>query len=196
VKQVWSGDVFGQFPVILDYLFCFSAGYELYDLGTMLLQDYYYPKYNEGVFWVHHSSMLIGYTIAMFKRKMGFAAVVMMVTELTVLPSNAHWYLKAFIHQDTRAFHFNQGLRLWCFVFLRLFTAPMVFIAFIMNLDQFWYDEDLITKITAIGITLILGVMNVVWTKTMLHLYRKRVRLADKRKLALEKAKRAAVKND
>ena len=117
---------------------------------------------------------------------MGFAAVVMMVTELTVLPSNAHWYFKAFFARDTRAFHFNQGLRLWCFVFLRLFTAPFVFIAIIMNIDQFWYDEDLVTKITAIAIVFVLGVMNINWTKQMISLYGKRVRLRDKRRAALE----------
>lgn len=120
---------------------------------------------------------------------MGFAAVVMMVTELTVIPSNFHWYLKAFLHRDTRAFHFNQGLRLWCYVFLRLFTAPMVLIAFILNIDQFWYDEDVVTKITAITILILLGIMNVTWTKTMLYLYRRRTRLRDKRRLALERAK-------
>merc|ERR1711974_4604 len=194
VQQVWSGNVFGRFPVILDYLFCFSAGYELYDLGTMILQDYYNddPKLkNENVFWIHHSSMLFGYTIAMFKRKMGFAAVVMMVTELTVLPSNAHWYFKAFFHRDTRAFHFNQGLRLWCFVWLRLFTAPMVLVAFIMNIDQFWYEEDAITKTTAVIILVLLGIMNVTWTNQMISLYRKRVRLQDKRRMALEAAQQA-----
>lgn len=72
--QVWANDIFGQFPVILDYLFCFSAGYEVYDLGTMILQDFYVKKskvpdsekqYNDRVFWVHHSSMILGYAIAM-----------------------------------------------------------------------------------------------------------------------------------
>ena len=50
---------------MLDYLFCYSIGYEIYDLGTMILQDLYVPKYNEGVFWVHHTSMIIGYVIVL-----------------------------------------------------------------------------------------------------------------------------------
>ena len=68
VQQVWADDIFGRFPAILDYVFCFSCGYELYDLGTMILQDVYTRKpYNEGVFWVHHTSMLIGYALAMVR---------------------------------------------------------------------------------------------------------------------------------
>jgi len=124
---------------------------------------------------------------------MGYGAALLMVTELTVLPSNAHWYLKAFCNQDTRAFHFNQGLRLWCFIFLRLFTAPVVLVSMALNYQQFWY-EDWVSKAACIIISVLLGFMNVSWTQTMLQLYRKRTRLRDKRLLA-NKVAQGLVKN-
>ena len=122
---------------------------------------------------------------------MGFGAVVLMVTEITVLPSNFHWYLKASNNTDTRAFHFNQGLRLWCFLLFRVFIAPIVLVALGLNYHQFWYDEDAVTKGAVIVITLLLGGMNVMWTKTIIQLYRKRTRLRDKLRAKEEAAKKA-----
>ena len=180
IQKVWEQDIFQSYPHVLDYVFCFSAGYELYDLGTMVLQDMYVRNYNEGVFWIHHTSMLIGYSVAMWKRTMGYGAALLMVTELTVLPSNAHWYLKAFCNHNTRAFHFNQGLRLWCFVFLRLFTAPVVLLSIALNWEQFWNEEPLLSQVASVVITLLLGYMNVSWTKSMIHLYQKRTTLREK----------------
>lgn len=119
---------------------------------------------------------------------MAFGAVLLMVTEITVLPSNAHWYLKASCNQDTRAFHFNQGLRLWCFLIFRLFIAPLLFVTLAWNYHQFWYEEDVVTKVAVTIITTLLGSMNIMWTKTMAQLYRKRTRLRDKRIAKLQKA--------
>lgn len=181
IQRYWQTNIFSGYPPILDYIYCFSCGYELYDLGTMILQDIAVPKYNENVFWIHHSSMLIGYTLVMFKKKMAFVATVLLITELTVLPSNAHWYIKYMGGQDTRAFHFNQGLRMWSFVFLRLFTVPTIYILFAIHYQDF-LNEDLIVQVAAVIISALLGFMNVNWTKTMVLLYRKRTRLVDKRK--------------
>lgn len=112
---------------------------------------------------------------------MAFVATVLLITELTVLPSNAHWYIKYMGGQDTRAFHFNQGLRMWSFVLLRLFTVPTIYILFAIHYQDF-LNEDLIVQVAAVIISALLGFMNVNWTKTMVLLYRKRTRLVDKRR--------------
>lgn len=106
----------------------------------------------------------------------------MLITELTVLPSNLHWYLKTFRKKDTRLFHFNQGLRLWSFIILRLSTPPYVWYNLYSHLDEF-YEQPILIRYAVYVITLSLSMMNVYWTWTMFTLYRKRVPLNQKRAL-------------
>ena len=66
----WYGNTYSDFTKESERknFLKFLRKYELYDLGTMILQDVYTRKpYNEGVFWVHHTSMLIGYALAMVR---------------------------------------------------------------------------------------------------------------------------------
>jgi len=108
--------------------------------------------------------------------KLAFVASLMLITELTVLPSNVHWYLKVMGKKDTRAFHFNQGLRLWSYIGLRLWTAPFAFYRLWQQWEQFM-QEELFLRAAACIITVLLGAMNLHWTYLMFRLYRKRERL-------------------
>lgn len=106
----------------------------------------------------------------------------MMVTELTVVPSNLHWYLKIFGFKDTRVFHFNQGLRLWSFVALRLTTPPYIFYHLYRSIDLVFQQPALIRYALYVIVSL-LSLMNVYWTAAMFVLYRKRIPLRKKREM-------------
>lgn len=140
VENYWATDLITVYPMTLDWIYSFSAGYEIYDLATMALQ-----RDNSIAMWVHHSLILIGYYMVMSYKRMAFVSTIMLITELTVLPSNLHWYLKTLGQKDTRAFHFNQGLRLWSFVVLRLFTAPYVLFELLNHRADLLAHNDTVT---------------------------------------------------
>eukprot|EP01104_Vermistella_antarctica_P004510 TRINITY_DN14949_c0_g1_i1.p1 TRINITY_DN14949_c0_g1~~TRINITY_DN14949_c0_g1_i1.p1 ORF type:complete len:301 (-),score=60.75 TRINITY_DN14949_c0_g1_i1:101-1003(-) len=176
LKMVWydgvyEDDVLHAWHPLLSWLFGISSGYEVYDMMTMYLQ------HDQGILmWIHHTVILIGYQISMRTHTLSFLAALLLVTELTCLPSNLHWYLKVLSRKDTRAFHFNQGLRLWSFVLLRLFIVPYAFYRLYLQREEF-VDNPLWFQLATVLITGTLGFMNVHWTYTMWVLYRKREKL-------------------
>lgn len=109
----------------------------------------------------------------------------MLITELTVLPSNLHWYLKVFKKKVTRAFHFNQGVRLISFIILRLPIPCYVFYQIYLHFDQF-AQEHFIGRYAVYIIVSLLALMNIYWTKTMFTLFVNRKTL----KQELEKLKK------
>mmetsp|Transcript_15454 Transcript_15454/g.60417 ORF Transcript_15454/g.60417 Transcript_15454/m.60417 type:complete len:331 (-) Transcript_15454:65-1057(-) len=175
VENLWATNLIRVYPLSLDWIYSFSAGYEIYDLATMAMQ-----RDSSIAMWVHHTLILIGYSLVMSYRRMAFVSTIMLITELTVLPSNLHWYLKTLGQKDTRAFHFNQGLRLWSFIVLRLFTAPYVLYELLKQGSEVLVNEDAVTVAAAFLIPALLGMMNIYWTKTMYTLYSRRTRLRDK----------------
>lgn len=100
----------------------------------------------------------------------------MLITELTVLPGNLHWYLKVFKRKATRLFHFNQGLRLWSFLLLRLPIPIYGFYKIYENFDEF-KNENYVARSTVYTVMTLLSIMNVYWTKTMFVLYMNRTTL-------------------
>eukprot|EP01095_Lingulamoeba_sp_RSL-Kostka_P012061 TRINITY_DN4722_c0_g1_i1.p1 TRINITY_DN4722_c0_g1~~TRINITY_DN4722_c0_g1_i1.p1 ORF type:complete len:375 (+),score=64.53 TRINITY_DN4722_c0_g1_i1:24-1127(+) len=174
IENLWKEDIIKIFPNATDWVLCFSIGYEIYDLGAMAVQ-----RSDPLEMWIHHYAMILGYTLCMWYKRMSFCCIILLVTELTVVPSNLHWYMKIFAVKDTRAFHFNQGLRLWSFVFFRIFTVPYIFYRVYHQFDDM-FNEDMIIILATLTIPLLLGGLNVYWTWTLQHLYRKRTRLKDK----------------
>jgi len=117
----------------------------------------------------------------------------MWLTELTVLPSNLHWYLKTFNLKDTRLFHFNQGLRLWSYILLRIPIPPYVWYHLYHDRERF-FQEPLIARLAVYVLTLLLAMMNVYWTWMLIRLYRKRTPL--KKKLELKRKQAEKLKSD
>jgi hypothetical protein len=113
----------------------------------------------------------------------------MLVTELTVIPSNLHWYLKTFKLKVTRIFHFNQAVRLWSFIILRLPIPVYVLYKLMTEFDRF--QEQVAIARYAVWISLsLLSLMNVYWTYQMILLYRNRTTF--KQEIAKQKAKLAS----
>eukprot|EP01094_Clydonella_sp_ATCC50884_P017678 TRINITY_DN3121_c0_g2_i1.p1 TRINITY_DN3121_c0_g2~~TRINITY_DN3121_c0_g2_i1.p1 ORF type:complete len:296 (+),score=112.06 TRINITY_DN3121_c0_g2_i1:268-1155(+) len=186
VDDVWKEDVVDAWHPLLAWLFGTSSGYEVYDMLTM------YFQYDQGILmWIHHLVIVLGYQICLTTHLMSFMAVLLLITELTVLPSNIHWYLKVLGKKDTRAFHFNQGLRLWSFVVLRLFMVPYALTRLYFERERF-LELSLWVQCTAIGIACTLGYMNLHWTRLLWKIYQKRERLWQTRlRQAVEKKKAA-----
>jgi TLC domain len=181
VERVWQDDVIMFYPSAVDWVLAVSIGYELYDMVCMALQ-----ASDPLEMWVHHIVMCVGYVLCMMWGRFAFIAIIMLITELTVVPSNFHWYLKILDAKVTRAFHFNQGLRLWSFIFIRLWIVPYIFYRIYLQSDQF-VQEDLVTIVGAVSIPTLLGALNAYWVYQLATLYRRRVRLRDQQQQLLAK---------
>lgn len=104
----------------------------------------------------------------------------MLITELTVLPSNLHWYLKTFKLKATRLFHFNQGLRLWSFIILRLPVPAFVLYKLFSQFDKF-QEQVALARYTVVVSVICLSLMNIYWTYQMMILYLGRTTLKQER---------------
>jgi len=173
VERVFVNDYFDGYSFSCDLIMAFSLAYEIYDIFIMYIQTGASP-----VMFIHHYALCIAYLLSFSHKKFAFVAVAMLLTELTVLPSNLHWYLKEFKMKSTRLFHFNQGLRLWSFVFIRLLVP--LYVAYVLFLESERFINENIVAVTAVTIIVpLLFAMNIYWTQAMIVLYAKRTTLKD-----------------
>ena len=110
----------------------------------------------------------------------------MLITELTVIPNNLHWYFKTLKYTMTRAFHFNYALRMWSFILIRLPAPTYVFYKIFVNQELF-SQEIWIARYAFYIIVSLLSMMNVYWTRTMIYLYVNRTTLAEKKRRLAER---------
>ena len=83
--------------------------------------------------------------------------------------------------KSTRLFHFNQGLRLWSFVFIRLCVPTYVGYILFLERDRFVLEHYV--AVTAVSVIVpLLFAMNLYWTQAMIVLYTKRTTLKDELK--------------
>jgi len=166
-----------------DIIMSFSMGYEFYDILVMYLQG------GAGVpMYIHHLSLCVAFLLSFTHKKHAFVAVIMLITELTVLPSNLHWYLKVLKRKSTRLFHFNQGVRLWSFIILRLPVPCYVFYQIYLHFDTFAH-EHIIGRYAVYIIVSLLALMNIYWTRMMFILYINRTTLKQELAKQAEKKK-------
>jgi len=171
IDQIFENDLTSGYSTLCDVTMAYSFGYEIYDILIMYIQTgASTPMY------IHHLSLCIAFLMSASHKKEAFVAIAMLPTELTVLPGNLHWYLKLYGLKKTRLFHFNQGLRLWSFVLLRLPVPSYVWYLVYKHYDIFQY-EHAIARWAVYLIVGLLSLMNLYWTYMMSTLYMKRTTL-------------------
>ena len=176
IERVFVNDHFDGYSYSCDFIMAFSLAYEIYDIFVMYIQTGASP-----VMFIHHYALCIAYLLSFSHKKFAFVAVAMLITELTVLPSNLHWYLKELKMKSTRLFHFNQGVRLWSFVFIRLFVP--LYVAYVLFLErERFVNEHYVAVYAVVIIVPLLFAMNIYWTQAMIVLYTKRTTLKDELK--------------
>lgn len=180
--QMFEDDIIDAYNWQVDWLVAYSFAYEMYDYLVMYVQTG-----AETIMYIHHLSLMVAYFLSVTHKKLAFVVVTMLITELTVIPNNLHWYLKVFKKSLTPVFHYNYALRLWSFIALRLTAPPYVFYMIWLHLDHF-SAQHWIARYAVYIIVTLLAMMNVYWTRTLIYLYKNSTTLAQK----LEKAKRKA----
>eukprot|EP01095_Lingulamoeba_sp_RSL-Kostka_P000983 TRINITY_DN1132_c0_g1_i1.p1 TRINITY_DN1132_c0_g1~~TRINITY_DN1132_c0_g1_i1.p1 ORF type:complete len:329 (+),score=72.41 TRINITY_DN1132_c0_g1_i1:128-1114(+) len=170
IDRLFDNDIIDSYNVWCDILFALSFGYEVYDFFIMYIQTG--AAY---LMYVHHAALLLAYFLIVTHKKTAFVGVTMLITEFTVVPSNIHWYFKIFKKRYSRIFHFNQGLRLWSFLALRLTCPPLAYYGLIRQFDQLYHEEVYIIYIACFGLVSLLTIMNIHWTRLMFGLYINRI---------------------
>ena len=88
LSSAWADEnIVTHHPTAVDWVLSISIGYELYDLVAMAIQ-----RTDPLGMWLHHFGMIIGFSACIVTTRASFICVLLLVTELTCIPSNFHWY--------------------------------------------------------------------------------------------------------
>jgi len=164
-RHGFDTDIFKPYPAWFDVYFSASCGWSLWDMGAMLGSG------EPLSMWLHHLIVLSGSLLIQCYRRAAFFPAAFGLTELTVLPHNAIWYLSAL---GLRASHPRLEAKLALiraafFLLFRFPTGPAT-IAYAMGVhggSDFWQKyrglSPVIQGATAFNV-LVLSVLNCVWT--------------------------------
>jgi hypothetical protein len=170
-------DVFKPYPKWFDVVFSTSAGWSIWDMVAM------YGAGEHPAMWLHHIIVLTGSVLMQCYRQAAFFPAIFGITELTVLPHNAMWYLSALGLQATHA-RLEARLSLARALFMLVFRLPIgpASIAYAVKVHggaKFWqqYRQLPITVQTATAFNILaLSVMNCIWTGGAVSVARKHFR--------------------
>ena len=95
----------------------------------------------------------------------------MLVTELTVIPSNIHWYCKTFQLKESFLFRLNKIMRIVSFLGLRLWAGPFIFATILVFQIDLFYSLHWFGKFIIIFFPALLTALNWYWTYMMWKLF-------------------------
>lgn len=164
-KQSFARSVFTPYPRLLDTLFSLTAGYSLHDMAVMMLHG------EPMSIWVHHIVAASGALGMMCFRHAAWWPCLFLVSELTVLPSNLHWYLVKFGLTGTRLFAANMWARVASHLLFRVALGPVSVLWALRCgrfLDQVRACPPLLSVLTAFNVSF-LSYMNLKWTRLVVR---------------------------
>ncbi|KAG8778434.1 hypothetical protein FRC16_003841 [Serendipita sp. 398] len=166
----YHGDVLHPYPAAAHYALGIFSGYSLYDTTVMALGAHEPP-----IMWLHHILGFGGAFAEMCFRELSFFPVAFAISELTVIPFNAIWYLSKFnVPRTSRVMRVALITRAVAFLAIR---APIgIFtMAYAHNqtkgglpalLNRIYTGRET-SRIFATGVflnTMAFAIMNLIWT--------------------------------
>ena len=163
----WATDVFDTYPDLLHAMFAATAGWSLWDMGVMMGCG------EKPSMWVHHAITFLGTTLMQLYRTAAFFPAITLLTELTVLPANVHWYMGVLrLKERHKGLYFaNLVVRAAFHVLFRLFTCPgsIAWAIHVHGAAEFWRKWRALPLVVSGASTfnlLFLSYMNVIWTRS------------------------------
>ena len=166
LSGAFSRDVFAAYPPLLHAMFAATAGWSLWDMGVMMGCG------EKPSMWVHHAITFTGTTLMQLYRVAAFFPALTLLTELTVLPANVHWYMGVLRLKERhpRLYHANLVARAAFHLLFRLCTCPgtVAWAIRVHGLAGFvrrWRALPLVVSGASTFNLLFLSYMNAVWTR-------------------------------
>jgi hypothetical protein len=158
-----TGNIWTAYPPEwMDKLCSLCLGFALYDLGTMVIQGY-----NGADMWIHHILAAASYILCMWYKR-GAIISRMWITEMTVLPTNAMWYVNKFKGKNNAMYKALLVVRMIFYLVFRVGVAPyLIYRALTEGQLETYLNSTIDIKIIIATILGILGVLNIYWTATI-----------------------------
>eukprot|EP00698_Gefionella_okellyi_P000889 TRINITY_DN10777_c0_g1_i1.p1 TRINITY_DN10777_c0_g1~~TRINITY_DN10777_c0_g1_i1.p1 ORF type:complete len:278 (-),score=47.35 TRINITY_DN10777_c0_g1_i1:165-998(-) len=163
---MWN-DVIHTYPHAADVIYSVSFGYQIYDLITMALQ-----RCKQVDMWAHHAVCIVGFLFALSTKMATFFPMSFLVTELTVVPNNIRWYLRALqtpaALRTSLPYEVNEWARMLSFWLCRVPIGPFTLL-YTLKIGQFhklMFHKDAPSTVRWVSLMFVglLSLLNVLWS--------------------------------
>jgi hypothetical protein len=145
-----------------DTILSTSCGYTIYDLIVM-----YHQKTDSPAMFIHHILALQGFIFLLLKKQTLFTTLLILVTELTVLPSNLLWYCGK-LHEKKGVLYKTIAIIRMCFYWVfRMFVGYYCLYRGCIRKDyrnKHWSEVHWWARYFTLATVIMLTIFNSIWT--------------------------------